>query len=123
MAYTAIRKKEINYMDFEFEDMNDGDNDILLRMEHEDGTHITFLTAHPSAFKQQEELEPLITELDTKQIYVAFNGELLEKLIQDSVEKNSETYGRKASAFLPLSLIINTGIHAVDEYMNNRKDK
>ena len=123
MAYTTIRKKEIDIMDFEFEDMNDGDSDILLRMEHEDGTHITFLTAHPSAFTEQDVLEPLITELDTKQIYVAFNGELLEKLIQESVEKNSETYGKKASAFLPLSLIINTGIHAVDEYMNKRKDK
>jgi hypothetical protein len=123
VAYTAIRKKEIDIMDFEFEDMNDGDSDILLRMEHEDGTHITFLTAHPSAFTEQDVLEPLITELDTKQIYVAFNGELLEKLIQESVEKNSETYGKKASAFLPLSLIINTGIHAVDEYMNKRKDK
>jgi hypothetical protein len=123
VAYTTIRKKEIDIMDFEFEDMNDGDSDILLRMEHEDGTHITFLTAHPSAFTEQDVLEPLITELDTKQIYVAFNGELLEKLIQESVEKNSETYGKKASAFLPLSLIINTGIHAVDEYMNKRKDK
>jgi hypothetical protein len=111
-------------MDFEFEDMNDsGDNDILLRMEHEDGTHITFLTAHPSAFTDRDVLEPLVTELDTNQIYVAFNGELLEKLIHESVEKNGETYGNHASAFLPLSLIINTGIKAVDEYMNKRKGR
>jgi len=103
VADTAIRKNKIDIMDFEFEDMNDsGDNDILLRMEHEDGTHITFLTAHPSVFTNQD---------------------VLEKLIHESVEKNGETYGNHASAFLPLSLIINTGIKAVDEYMNKRKDK
>jgi hypothetical protein len=102
-------------------DMDNMDEDVLMKMEHEDGTRVTFLTAPASAFGQSEELEPLVYGLGEKEIYVAFNSELLERLMEDSIEKNSETYGRGASAFLPMTLLINKGLKAVDEYMKNNQ--
>lgn len=110
-------------MDFDFEDMDTDNDDIILRMEHEDGTHITFLTAPASVFTQQDVLEPLVTELGKKNIFVAFNGELLARLVNDSVEKNGDVYGNGASAFLPMTLLINTGVKAVEDYMRKMGDK
>ena len=101
--------------------MEDADNDVLMKLEHEDVTRVTFLTAPASAFGQSEELEPLVYGLVDNEIFVAFNSDLLERLIEDSVEKNSETYGRGASAFLPMTLLINKGLKAVDEYIKNNQ--
>ncbi len=106
----------------DFEDFLEEDNeDVMIRMEHEDGTKVTFLTAPPEVFTQREELEPLVYGLGDNEIFVAFNSDLLERLIEDSVEKNSETYGRGASAFLPMTLLINKGLKAVDDYLKGTK--
>lgn len=103
------------------DDFKDSD-DILLQMMHEDGTVITFITAPPSVFSEQtEELEPIVYGLSEQDIYVVFNGEVIQRLVADSVEKNGDTYGVNASTFLPLSFVINKGIKATEEYMKKNK--
>jgi hypothetical protein len=108
--------------DMDFEDFLEEDNeDVMIRMEHEDGTKVTFLTAPPEVFTQTEELEPLVYGIGDKDVCVAFNSELIERMIAESVEKNGETYGAQASAFLPITMILNKGLKAVDKYLKDQK--
>lgn len=106
----------------DFEDFLEDDNeDVLIRMQHEDGTTVTFLTAPPEVFNQQEELEPLVYGIGEAEVCVAFNGDLIERMIKESIEKNGETYGAQASAFLPITLILNKGLKAVNRYLEEQK--
>jgi hypothetical protein len=110
----------------EFEDfledfLEDDNDDVMIRMQHEDGTTVTFLTAPPSVFNQQDELEPLVYGIGEAEVCVAFNEDLIERMIKDSIEKNGETYGAQASAFLPITLILNKGLKAVNKYMEEQK--
>ena len=107
-------------MDFDFFTEDDS-NDVLMRMQHEDGTVVTFLTAPPEVFPQQDELEPLVYGMGEKTVYVAFNSEIIERLIAESIEKNADVYGKHASAFLPISLLINKGLKAVEKYMETNQ--
>lgn len=104
-------------MDYEFEELNEEDSDVLMSLQHDDGTRVTFLTAPPEVFTTVDELEPLITRLDENRIFVAFNGDLIEKLIQESIDRNGEIYGRDSSAFLPMTLVINKGLKAVNRFI------
>ena len=114
-------EKPRNYdFDFERSESND-DEDVLLRLRHDNGTSVTFLTAPAATFTVTDKLEPLITQLDTDQIYVAFNEDLVEQLIQKSIEKNGADYGAQAAAFLPITKILNIGLRAVNEYVERNK--
>ena len=42
-------------------------------------------------------------------------------MIAESIEKNGETYGAQASALLPITMILNKGLKAVDKYMRDQK--
>ena len=107
-------------MDFtEFTD--DDNNDVLILMQHEDGTTVTFLTAPPEVFPQRDELEPLVYGIGDNSICVAFNADIIERLIAESIEKNGDTYGKHASAFLPISLLLNKGLKAVEQYLENNQ--
>lgn len=107
-------------MDFEGF-LEDDSEDVMMRMQHEDGTVVTFLTAPPEVFSQRDDLEPLVYGISDKDVYVAFNSDVIERLIADSIDKNAETYGKQASAFLPISLLISTGLKAVEKYMEGNK--
>ena len=114
-------EKPRNY-DFDFESFeSDDDEDVLLCLRHDDGTCVTFLTAPATTFTVTDKLEPLITQLDTDQIYVVFNEDLVEQLIQKSIKKNSADYGEQAAAFLPITKILNIGLRAVNEYVERNK--
>ena len=106
----------------DFEDFLEEDNeDVMIRMEHEDGTKVTFLTAPPEVFTQRDELEPLVCGIGDKDICIAFNSDLIKRMIAESIEKNGETYGAQASALLPITMILNKGLKAVDKYMRDQK--
>ena len=106
----------------DFEDFLEEDNDdVMIRMEHEDGTKVTFLTAPPEVFTVKDELEPLVYGIGDKDVCVAFNSDLIERMVAESVEKNGETYGAQASAFLPITMILNVGLKAVNKYMEDNK--
>ena len=105
----------MNLDDF-LEDSEDDDDDVLIRMQHKDGTTVTFLTAPPEVFTEREQLEPLLFGISETDICIAFNSDLLESKIKEAVEKNCDTYSAKEAAFLPIMMILNKGLKAVDMY-------
>ncbi|GDX20248.1 hypothetical protein LBMAG07_11690 [Actinomycetes bacterium] len=105
-----------------FEDFLEDDNeDVMIRMEHDDGFKVTFLTAPPEVFTTKDELGPLVYGIGDKDVCVAFNSDLVELMIAESIEKNGETYGAQASAFLPITLILNKGLKAANKYIQDQK--
>jgi hypothetical protein len=110
----------MNLDDF-LKDSADEDDDVLIRMQHKDGTTVTFLTAPPEVFTEREQLEPLLFGISETDICVAFNSDLVESMIDESVEKNGEFYGAQAAAFLPITMILNKGLKAVDDYVAEHK--
>ena len=117
--WRICHQKEV---EMDFEDFLEDDNeDVLIRMQHEDGTTVTFLTAPATLFEDKDKLTPLVYGLVDGEVCVAFNGDLIERMIAESVEKNGETYGAQASAFLPITMILNKGLKAVNKYMEEQK--
>jgi hypothetical protein len=106
----------------EFEEFEEDDNDdVMIRMQHEDGTTVIFLTAPSSVFTQQDTLEALVYGIGDGEVCVAFNSDIVEQMIQESIDKNGETYGAQASAFLPITLILNKGLKAATKYLDAQK--
>lgn len=103
-------------------EFTEDDNDILLKLKHEDGTQVTFITAPASAFRDTEELEAIVFGLPDNEVCVAFNGELFQSMVEESVERNGEQYGRGSAAFLPMTLLLNIGLKAVNEYLEEQKN-
>jgi hypothetical protein len=93
------------------------DEDVMMRMKNEDGKELTFITAPGTAFPE-DDLGPIVTGFEG-QVIVAFNSDKLEQMITESVEINGDTYGEAAAAFLPISLILQKGMKAADEYLRN----
>lgn len=105
----------MGHMEFDF--VHD-DSDVLMRMKNENGMELTFITAPSTVFSDREELGPIITGFGD-QIIVAFNQERIEQLIDESIEKNAETYGEAQAAFLPVGLVLRKGMEAAERYMKN----
>ena len=104
-----------------FTDDNNNDNDTLLTLRHDDGTEVTFVRAPASVFAQTDELEPIVFGLPDNKVYVVFNGELFDEMVEDSIEKNGEQYGTNEAAFLPVTLLLNIGINAVNDYLAEQR--
>ena len=98
------------------------DNDILMKLKHDDGTQVTFITAPASAFADSDELEPIVFGLPDNEVCVAFNGELFQTMVEESIEINGAQYGRDSAAFLPTTLLLNIGLKAVNEYLEEQKN-
>ena len=116
----SFKKWQILHQKDEFMDLEDfledDEDDVLIRMQHDDGTTVTFLTAPPEVFTEKEQLEPLLFGIIETDICIAFNSDLLESKIKEAVEKNRDTYSAKEAAFLPIIIILNKGLKAVDKY-------
>lgn len=116
----SFKKWQILHQKDEFMDLEDfledDEDDVLIRMQHDDGTTVTFLTAPPEVFTEKEQLEPLLFGISETDICIAFNSDLLESKIKEAVEKNCDTYSAKEAAFLPITMILNKGLKAVDKY-------
>ena len=110
-----------NFLDDDDDIFTEDDNDILLKMKHEDGTQVTFITAPASVFTQTDELEPIVFGLPDNEVCVAINGELFQELVEESVERNGKQYGRGSAIFLPLTLVLNIGLKAVNKYLEEQK--
>jgi hypothetical protein len=98
------------------------DNDILLKLQNNDGTQVTFISGPASIFKQTEELEPIVFGLPDKEVCVVFNGELFQEMVDESVAINGAQYGRDSAAFLPTTLLLNIGLKAVNQYLEEQKN-
>ena len=110
----------MNLDDF-LKDSEDEDDDVLIRMQHKDGTTVTFLTAPPEVFTEREQLEPLLFGISETDICIVFNSDLLESKIKEAVEKNCDSYSAKEAAFLPITMILNKGLKAVENYVAEHK--
>jgi len=103
-------------------EFTEDDNDILMKLKHDDGTQVTFITAPASAFRDTDELELIVFGLPDNEVCVAFNGELFQSMVEESIERNGEQYGRGSAAFLPMTLLLNIGLKAVNDYLEEQKN-
>ena len=63
-------------------------NNILMRIKHESGVIVTFLTAPPEVFSNQNDLQPEILWLTDTDAYILFNEDLLEEYVLEEIEQN-----------------------------------
>lgn len=94
---------------------NPDDDDVIIRLQHDNGVVATFLTAPAELFFDKENLCPMIYWLSETDAYIAFNEDLLNDLIEDSIELNGNAYGKQAAAFLPLQHMIKIGLDKIDK--------
>ena len=122
VAFQQTQRKRAE-MNPEIEDINDEDDDVLIQMQNDDGVVVTFLTAPPSVFEVTDRIEPLTFWLSPKSVYVAINEDILNEMIEESIEKNSQIYDEKEAAFLPIVHILNVGLKEVNRQIANRATK
>ena len=110
-------------MNPEIEDIDDEDDDVLIEMQNNDGVVVTFLTAPPSVFEVNDRIDPLTFWISPKNVYVAINEDILNEMIEESIEKNNGVYDDKEAAFLPIVHVLNIGLKEVDKQIANRATK
>jgi len=96
---------------------DDVNEDVLIRLRHDCGVEVTFLTAPQELFSDGDDLYPIITWLSEIDVYLAFNEYVLNNLIEESINLNGELYGEQAAAFLPLQHMIQLGLSAIDKIL------
>ena len=64
------------------------EDNILMRIQHDSGVIVTFLTAPPEVFSNQNDLQPEILWLTDTDAYIVFNEELLEEYVLKEIEQN-----------------------------------
>jgi hypothetical protein len=122
IAFQQTQRKRAE-MNPEIEDINDEDNDVLIQMQNDDGVVVTFLTAPSSVFEVTDRIDPLTFWMSPKSVYVAINEDILNEMIEESIEKNNGVYDDKEAAFLPIIHILNVGLKEVDKQIANRATK
>ncbi len=101
----------------------DDDDDVLVRVQNDDGVVVTFLTAPSSFFEITDRIDPLTIWLASDNVFVAINEDLLNEMIEDSIEKNSEIYEEMEAAFLPIVHVMKVGLKEVDRQIAQRREK
>ena len=96
------------------------DDDVLIQLQHDNGVIVTFLSAPKELFSDNDDLSPLIFWLDESEVFLAFNESELNRMIQDSIDLNRDTYGEQAAAFLPLQHMIQIGLSAIGQQINGK---
>ena len=122
VAFQQTQRKRAE-MNPEIEDINDEDDDVLIQMQNDDGVVVTFLTAPPSVFEVTDRIDPLTFWMSPKSVYVAINEDILNEMIEESIEKNNGVYEDKEAAFLPIVHVLNIGLKEVDKQIANRATK
>lgn len=110
-------------MNPEIEDIDDEDDDVFIQMQNDDGVVVTFLTAPPSVFEVTDRIEPLTFWMSPKNVYVAINEDILNEMIEESIEKNNGVYDDKEAAFLPIVHVLNIGLKEVNRQIEQRGEK
>ncbi len=101
----------------------DDDDDVLIRVQNNDGVMVTFLTAPSSFFEITDRIDPLTIWLASDNVFIAINEDLLNEMIEDSIEKNSEIYEEMEAAFLPIVHVMKVGLEKVDSQIAQRRKK
>lgn len=92
-------------------------DDILMRLEDNNGVTLTIMTAPAETFgEDNQNLEPMITGW-SKDVYAIFNEDEVSEAIQNAIDLNGELYGENAAAFLPIALVMEKAMTAAKEYI------
>ncbi len=110
-------------MNLDIENIDDEEEDVLIRMQHDNGIVVTFLSAPSSVFETTDKIDALTFWTSPESVFVAINGDLLEEMIKDSVEKNSGIYSAKEAGYLPIIHILNIGLKKVNRQIAEREEK
>ena len=108
---------EIEYIE------DDNDDDVLIQMQNDDGVVVTFLAAPPSVFEVTDKIDPMTFWFSPKSVYVAINEDILNEMIEESIEKNNGVYDDKEAAFLPIVHVLNIGLKEVNRQIAQRGEK
>ena len=112
VAFQQTQRKQVA-MNSEIENIGDED-DVLIRMQHDNGTVVTFVSAPSAVFEKTDTIDPMTFWLAPDNVFVAINEDLLDEMIEESIEKNSGIYGDEEAAFLPIVHILNVGLKEVN---------
>ena len=113
-------------MNSEIEDIEEDDeedDDILIRLQHDNGTVVTFISAPSSVFEKSDVIDPMIFWLASDNVFVAINEDLLNEMIEESIEKNDCIYNKNEAAVSLISHAINIGLIEVSRQIAHRGDK
>lgn len=124
LAFLPTQRKRLA-MNSEIEDIEDDeqDDDILIRMQHDNGTIVTFISAPSSVFEKSDVIDPMIFWLGSESVFVAINEDLLNEMIEESIEKNDCVYKKNGAVVSPIIHAINIGLIEVSRQIAHRGDK
>lgn len=124
LAFLPTQRKRLA-MNSEIEDIEDDeqDDDILIRMQHDNGTIVTFISAPSSVFEKSDVIDPMIFWLGSESVFVAINEDLLNEMIEESIEKNDCVYKKNEAVVSPIIHAINIGLIEVSKQIAHRGDK
>ena len=96
------------------------EDNILMRIQHESGVIVTFLTAPPEVLSIQHDLEPEILWLTDTDVYILFNQELLEEYVLELNEQNETNFGEIQTEPTLLAQLIKDSVEKVESKRSNQ---
>ena len=96
------------------------EDNILMRIQHESGVIVTFLTAPPEVLSIQNDLEPEILWLTDTDVYILFNEELLEEYVLELNEQNETNFGEIQTEPTLLAQLIKDSVEKVESKRSNQ---
>jgi len=89
-------------------------DNILMRIQHESGVIVTFLTAPPEVFLYQNDLQPEILWLTDTDAYIVFNEELLGEYVLEEIEENETNFDETQTELTLLQHLIRDSVKMIE---------
>ena len=96
------------------------EDNILMRLQHESGVIVTFLTAPPEVFLYQNDLQPEILWLTDTDAYILFNEELLEEYVLEEIEENETNFDETQTEPTLLQQLIRDSVKVIESKLKNK---
>jgi hypothetical protein len=93
---------------------NELEDNILMRLQHESGVIVTFLTAPPEVFLNQNDLQPETLWLTDTDAYIVFNEELLEEYVLEEIEENETNFDETQTEPTLLQQLIRDSVKVIE---------
>ena len=90
------------------------EDNILMRIQHESGVIVTFLTAPPEVFLNQNDLQPETLWLTDTDAYIVFNEELLEEYVLEEIEENEPNFDETQTEPTLLQQLIRDSVKVIE---------
>ena len=89
-------------------------DNILMRIQHESGVIVTFLTAPAEVFLNQNDLQPEILWLTDIDAYIVFNEELLREYVLEEIEENETNFDETQTELTLLQQLIRDSVRVIE---------